>query len=301
MLSLPFNAQLYSSKARNFFLKRTEGFEKQIFLFGVIFFINYPLYYLIWVYAEAQSYENLAIRCIASTLCLPLIFVRYWPKKLRSFLPFYWYITVTFCLPFFFTFMTIMNQGTVVWLLNLVLALLLIFILLDFISLLCTVFVGTVAAFAGFYYLSPSPLVFNPGTINLSGALATFIAALVVGGIFARNQESIVSEKLRRRSEAANQAKTEFIANMSHDIRTPITGIIGLAQSLLHEVHSIRNQTLQNSNAPPTGSNVEATLNKLLTLVEGSAQSLIEATDELLQLSNDVLESIDLDSGSLKE
>ncbi|MDF1758480.1 MAG: ATP-binding protein [Legionellaceae bacterium] len=50
-----------------------------------------------------------------------------------------------------------------------------------------------------------------------------------------------LEEELRLAKEAAEaavNAKTEFIANMSHDIRTPLTGVIGMSEILRDEVEN---------------------------------------------------------------
>ena len=40
-------------------------------------------------------------------------------------------------------------------------------------------------------------------------------------------------------AEAANKAKTEFIANMSHDIRTPLSGVVGMSQLLIDNLNNL--------------------------------------------------------------
>lgn len=73
-------------------------------------------------------------------------------------------------------------------------------------------------------------------------------------------------------AESAVRAKTAFMANMSHDIRTPLTGVIGMSESL--------ENTLQN----PTE--------------KESAHMLHDSGQELLSMLNDILDDIRADNVS---
>lgn len=70
-------------------------------------------------------------------------------------------------------------------------------------------------------------------------------------------------------AEASNYAKDEFIQNMSHDIRTPLIGIIGMAHLLEQEVHKVQEkeyaQMIHNS-----GEQLLVLLNSILDIVSSS-------------------------------
>ena len=88
-----------------------------------------------------------------------------------------------------------------------------------------------------------------------------------------KTQQALLEAK--EQAEAANRVKTDFIANMSHDIRTPMTGMIGIIDDWKNRAVSVADQ-------------------KDAELLEGCA-------NELLKLLNEVLEIVKVESGEFAQ
>lgn len=78
----------------------------------------------------------------------------------------------------------------------------------------------------------------------------------------------------KKQAEISSKAKSDFIANMSHDIRTPITGMLGLAQSI-YDLSG--NENIKND----------------VTL-------LVDTTNELLTFFNEILDVARIENGYQK-
>lgn len=96
-----------------------------------------------------------------------------------------------------------------------------------------------------------------------------------------RKQEQEKDEKYKaelliaaKKAEAANEAKTEFLQRMSHDIRTPINGICGMINMADHYSDDMEKQTEYRAKVK-------------------------EASNLLLELVNDVLDMSKLESGEI--
>ena len=97
---------------------------------------------------------------------------------------------------------------------------------------------------------------------------------LVIGvlDVTSEEQQQRLLEEARERAEAANNAKTSFLFNMSHDIRTPMNAILGYTDIAMNHIDE-------------------------LDRVSDSLQKIKLSGDHLLSLINDILEMSRIEAG----
>ncbi len=121
------------------------------------------------------------------------------------------------------------------------------------------------------------------GTSALVSCLVVLLALLAVFswyiGITRRQMRELdearqAAEHARQAAEHANRAKSEFLSNMSHDIRTPMNGIVGMTAIATANIHNPQQ-------------------------VQNCLKKISLSSRHLLGLINDILDMAKIESGKL--
>lgn len=212
-------------KALSFIVNQTTENIPIIQLFGIVMAINYPLYFFVWSDQPFHDPLNVLLRLLATILCLLLIFIRPFHRKNPTLSSFFWLLAISYCLPFFFTFMTFHHHLSCSWLMNCVSAAFLGLIILDITLFFLVYLLGSFIGFFTFSYLATpqkiQALYTSPNVYEISW---TFFAVIIIGSIFSYKRSQILQEKLSTAQSLGGM--------MAHELQTHLTGLFQNLMSL---------------------------------------------------------------------
>jgi len=180
--------------------------------------IGMPLYYVVWAYWFPQPYENLGLRLFCTALCAPIIFIRH--MRQRKWLAAYFFVCLTFGLPFFFTFMFLMNGGSPVWGQSLLIGLILLFHFDTTLAFLSYV-IGSALAYAVYATIHGSLM---PLSVQMLEQVPIQLFAVFTVSLAKVGRKVLAQEKLAGMATA--------LATVSHELRTPLRSINANARGL---------------------------------------------------------------------
>ncbi|MFC1237505.1 response regulator [Vibrio sp. F74] len=247
--------------------------EPNLTLVGLLGVIGYPLYYLVWGTLFPQQYETLPLRLFCSLLFVGIVCRNHLQSSFRQHMHLYYQVVIITSLPFFFFYMLLMNDWSLVWVMSFMSAIFLHILLVHITWLLfLQTFVGLIFATL-FAWI-------NKGyslevTIDWMQLLPVFFFTYLFGSLcFYRYQADYDSK--------VSIAKS-FGAGIAHEMRNPLSSLclsIDVIQSILPNATKDNKETYQLSRK------------EILRLLEVSsdAMSIIHSGNETIDL---LLTSID--------
>lgn len=184
---------------------------------GVIGVIGHPLYWVWWTYIDPQPNESTLMRVVGALACLLLLLRRFWPAAAARFLPWYYFLTVAYTLPFFFTYYLITGHYTMIWSMAEVgMMFFLIAIFPSFVVLGLNLAVGIGFAILCAWMVDPQSLQVD-GHLLLYTYLPVFAFGISAGLAFSYSNMKGMT------AQAKNGALRALAGTIAHEMRNPLS------------------------------------------------------------------------------
>ncbi len=202
-----------------------EHAEPNVPIMGLFGLVGFPLFYFVWSYIFPQEFESLLFRILVAILSIPWVFYHRLPSSFKSFFSIYLIISCWIMIPFFFSFMLLKNEWSMIWTMSTLAGLFLLILLINdwlFVTLL------TFSA----YLIATFSVFFLDGTIGYTYFQFEYIPIFlfgIVGSIIFSHKKNI-----------AHKSKISLLhslgGSVAHEMRNPLNTIInamGSVQSIL--------------------------------------------------------------------
>ncbi|MEH2462887.1 ATP-binding protein [Nostoc sp.] len=115
---------------------------------------------------------------------------------------------------------------------------------------------------------------------NFISSIAEFVALTLE--VCERKRAESALHEAKEAAEVANRAKSTFLGNISHDLRTPLSSILGITEALQDQVYGLVSQEQR----------------QYLNMLESSGKNLLELINQILDLTDIESSKIELQLAS---
>jgi len=190
--------------------------ETNLVVIGLLGLVGFPLFFLVWSYWFPQPYENLGLRLFCSLLFAPWVFYRVFFFRYKSFFSVYFFLSSLISMPFFFSFMLLKNEFSIVWAMSYITGLcLLIIIVYDWILVSIMVVSGLTLAY-GLEWI-------NGNTVHLQNFQPEYIPIY----LFALIACTLASYRRKADQQLKIKLTRSLAGSIAHEMRNPLAQIHG--------------------------------------------------------------------------
>ncbi len=163
------------------------GASPTLFAFFMLF--NYAIPLFMHKTHDTYVYTGLFfLKGLGALLCIGMFFKHYIPNKLTKYFPTYYYFTVLYCLPFTTTFLFVLGECNIEWIINIALSIMFLIILTDWVTFFILAFLGIFLAIISYQYLIGIPVIIQDSD-TLYTLIYTILFSTAIGLLFARRRQ----------------------------------------------------------------------------------------------------------------
>ena len=191
-----------------------EMLRKRLLVAGVGL-CSHALYFFLWTAVFPQPFEAPLLRAVLAALFLPFLLPQHWLLRREPLWRAYWQVTFMLNLPFFFTYMALLNNSWV-WVLGLLGALLMMFLLAagELAAIWIVIGVGLAVACA------------LPFGVDLKSSLVMQAWPVLAFSLLAA---LVLSRSQQKQSRRKTEALMSYAGYIAHELRTPLVSIAARA------------------------------------------------------------------------